>query len=322
MTGQDLSGRAPTLAVVEWPWPEPKCILCLREEEKLSRAHLFPEVVGGLLWSRTHCRDCNSFLGHAVEGAIKDDPSFRYAIERGLRETLPELAAAFSERQSYIARGADDALLRATRRDGEHRIVAATSDDGTLTQSRENAREGIERRLRKGGLSDAEIALALQRFDDADEGAMVEVAPDLVIRHGSVEGWDLPFDGERVSDLLPAAIAFHFLGLRIRRAIYSEIFNSLRDEIRSGASEPTEFIVESGLSRLGYKGAHIVGVEQTMPHVVIRVQFFGELMYRVHLKKLCAKDVLPCDGIALDLATKTLTHLPPKPERALVELPS
>lgn len=307
---------------MEWPWPEPKCILCLREEEKLSRAHLFAEAIGGFLWSRTHCRDCNSFLGHAVEGAIKDDPSFRYVIERGLRETLPDLAEAFSERQTYIARGEDDTLLRSTRREGEHRIVATKLDDGTLTQSRDEAREGVEQRLRKHDLSEAEIALALQRFDAASEGETVEIAPGLAIRHGSVEDWDLPFDGERVSDVLPAAIAFHFLGLRIRRSIYSEIFNPLRDEIRGEAAEPVEFIVESGLSRLGYKGAHIVGVEQTTPHVVIRVQFFGELFYRVHLPNLSSSDLLPCDGIALELATKTLAHLPPKSDRALIELPS
>lgn len=306
---------------MEWPWPEQRCILCLREE-KLSRAHLFPEATGGFLWSRTHCRECNSFLGHAVESAVKNDPSFRYAIERGLSEALPELAAAFSERQSYIARSEDDTLLRSTRRAGENRIVATASDDGTLTQSREDAREGVEGRLRSRDLNEVEIADALRRFDEADEGELVEITPGLAIRHGSVEGWELPFDGERVSDSLPAAIAFHFLALRIRRGIYGEIFNPFRAEIRAAVAEPVEFVVESGLSRRGYTGAHIVGVEQTMPHVVVRVQFFGELFYRVHLPKLCSSDLLPCDGIALDLATKTLAHLPAKVDRARIDLPS
>ena len=305
---------------MEWPWPEPRCILCLCEEERLSRAHLFPESIGGFLWSRTHCRDCNSFLGHAVEGAIKDDPSFRHAIEHGLRATLPDLADAFSERQSYIARAEDDTLLRSIRREGEHRILA-TAEDGMLTQSREDARHGVEGRLRKHDLGETEISDALQRFDRAAEGETVEIAPGLSIRHGSVEEWDLPFDGEPVSDLLPVVIAFHFLGLRIRRAIYSDIFGPLRDEIRVGVPEPRQFIVESGLSRRGYTGTHIVGVEQTMPHVVIRVQFFGELFYRVHLPKLCSSDRLPCDGIALDIAEKSLAHLLPKPEKAPIELP-
>lgn len=299
-----------------------KCILCLREEKKLSRAHLFPGVLGGFLWSRTHCRDDNSFLGHEVEAVAKRDDSFRHAIERELANDLPDLAEAFSEGQSYISRTEDGSLIKAKRRGGEHRIAPHTSEEGTLTQSRDEAREGIEKRLRRDDVADEDIAAALDRFDKAPEGALTEILPGLSVRHGSVEGWNLPFDGGRVSEVFPAAIAFHFLALRIGPAIYSSIFDPLRKEIQTASTEPREFVVESGLSRLGYRGMLLVGTEQTRPHTVIRVQIFGEFMWRVHLPYLCCStDRLPCDGIALNIKTQAIEHLPPKPDRALLSLP-
>jgi hypothetical protein len=306
---------------MQWPWPEQKCIICLREEETLSRAHLFPEMLGGFLWARTHCRDCNSFLGHEVEAAAKRDDSFRHAIERELAADLPDLAESFSEGQGYIARAEDGSLITGARRGGEHRIAASTSEEGTRTQSREEAREGIEKRLRRDGISEDDIAPALERFDAAPEGVLTEILPGLSVKHGSVEGWGLPFDGGQVSEVFPAAIAFHFLALRIRSAIYSPIFNALREEIRSASSNPSEFVVESGLSRLGYRGTLIVGTEQAMPHTVIRVQIFGEFIWRVHLPHLCcSSDRLPCDGIGLEIKKQGITHLPPKPDRAPIAL--
>jgi hypothetical protein len=307
---------------MEWPWAGQKCILCLREEEKLSRAHLFPEMLGGFFWSRTHCKDCNSFFGHEVEAAAKRDDSFRHAIERELAGELPDLADSFSEGQSYIARAEDGSLIRGARRHGEHLVGASTSEEGTRTQSREQAREGIETRLRRVGISEEDISGALERFDAAPEGLLTQILPGLGIKHGSVDGWDLPFDGGRVSEVFPAAIAFHFLALRTGRTVYSPIFNPLREEIRAASTEPTALIVESGLSRLGYRGTLIVGTEQTMPHTVIRVQIFGEFIWRVHLPHLCCStDRLPCDGIALEIKSKAIAHLRPKPDRAPIALP-
>src|SRR5438270_341747 len=250
---------------MEWPWQDKRCILCLREDEELSRAHLFPEFLGGFLWSRTHCRDCNSFIGHQVEAAAKRDDSFRYAIEVALAEELPDLARSFAESQGYIARTPDGSLIRSTVRRGTHEIRAETSEEGVRTQATDEARRGIETELRRSrGLSEEDIAAALDRFDAAPEGSLTEIAPGLSVRHGSVESWDLPFDGARVGAVFPAAIAFHFLPLRIGTAIYNEIFSPLRDEIRAAESDPTEFVVESGLSRRGYLGSFIVGTEQTM----------------------------------------------------------
>lgn len=124
------------------------------------------------------------------------------------------------------------------------------------------------------------------------------------------------FDGDPVSDVFPAAIAFHFFALRIGTDIYQPIFDGYRAALRGESSEerPT-FVVEQGLTRGGYRAHFLVGTEQTMPHVVFRVQMFGEFIWRVHWPLMQSSTLLPSDGIGLDIAAKTVAHLPERPER-------
>jgi len=193
--------HSPTLRRVECPWPQPTCILCLREAEKLSRAHLFAEMLGGFLWSRTHCRECNSYLGSEVEAAAKRDDSFRHAIERELAAELPDLADSFAEGQNYIARAADGSLVRGARRGGEARIVASTSKDGVLSQSEEEARKGIEKRLRRAGTPEDDIAAALGRFDSALEGVLTEIDGMAGVRAALIAHDPIRAFGEHVDKL-------------------------------------------------------------------------------------------------------------------------
>lgn len=300
---------------MEWDWHDRRCIICLSEETKLSRAHLFPAFLGGFLWSRTHCRDCNSRLGHEVEAAAKHDDSFRLAIEQALAGELPDLAETFAAGQSYIHKN-PEGMVRATFRGGDYRIKAETLADGTRQQGRDQAREGLEQELRRKGVADTEIAEAMRRFDEAPNGVFTEIYPGITIRHGTVERWDLSFDGEPVSDVFPAAIAFHFFALRVGTNIYQPIFDGYRAALRGESSEdrPT-FVVEQGLTRGGYRAHFLVGTEQTMPHVVFRVQMFGEFIWRVHWPLMQSSTLLPSDGIGLDIAAKTVAHLPERPER-------
>lgn len=305
---------------MEIPWDDPRCVVCFRDAEPLSKAHLFPEFLGGFLWSRTHCRDCNSYFGHEVEAAAKRDDSFRYAIEHVLAGRLPDLARSFAEGQTYF-KGTETAVIRARFKKGDYRIVAETSPEGVRAQDREQAREGLRVTLERAKLPEDDIDEALERFDQAPEGVMTEIIPGLSIRHGSVESWDLPFDGVRVPDTFAAAIAFHFLALRIRRAIYADIFDPLRKAIRSG-TQNSVFVVERGITRHGYTTSFLAGTEQTMPHLVIRVQMLGELIWRLHVPKLCCSTpLLPRDGIGLDIESQSAGYLPPKTSDTVIPLP-
>src|SRR3954466_11849097 len=84
------------------PWVHRRCIICMRLDVELTRAHLVPESLGGFVWARTHCADCNSGLGARVESGVKYDPAIRYAIEHALVDELPALAREFAKGQPYF----------------------------------------------------------------------------------------------------------------------------------------------------------------------------------------------------------------------------
>jgi hypothetical protein len=282
----------------------------------MTRAHLIPETIGGFLWARTQCATCNSELGADVEGAVKRDDGIRLAIE-ALAERLPDLARSFREGQRYAKR-TEQGIVRAKIKDGLVEVTPSENEDGSLFQSPERARQSIGTILRREGRKPEEVEQLLAVFDEAPPGSGTPLTGSLSIRHGSVEGFDLPFDGEPVSDAFPASIGFHFLALAFGRAIYHDSFDGLRKMIRSGNARSEWHIVEGGRGD-EYAPFHLVGLAQTTPHLVVRVQLFGWLIWRVHFA-FAASSVAP-GGIYLDLTTKTLRPAAPTPMTAPLDMP-
>ena len=87
--------------IIEIPWPGTRCILCL-EEKRLTLEHLIPEALGGKLTSRLLCKECNSSLGHRIEGKAKADPTIRL-LAKGLRADIPALASNLEEGQKFAS---------------------------------------------------------------------------------------------------------------------------------------------------------------------------------------------------------------------------
>lgn len=307
---------------MEYPFPKGRCILCLRGEDEvqITKSHLVPEFVGGFLWACTHCKDCNSFLGHEVESELKRDDSVRHAVEVALARDLPELCEGFAEGQSYVARAEDGSLIRATRREGDFQIKSETLEDGSLRQASDLARQSVGKMLERGGASEKEIGEALRRFDASEHGELVPLTESLAIKHGSVDSFDLPFDGRPVGDLFPAAVAFHLLALRLPQSIYHPLFNELRDAVRIATTDPSLFVVERARDPVGYAPYHLVGMAQTTPHLVVRVQLFGDIVWRVHLQM--AASIIKPEGIVLDLKTKAASGIEPRPMSPIAYPPS
>jgi len=53
------------------PWIDNRCILCPKEGS-LTKEHIIPDHIGGTLWSKILCNECNSYLGHTVEACIEE----------------------------------------------------------------------------------------------------------------------------------------------------------------------------------------------------------------------------------------------------------
>jgi hypothetical protein len=296
---------------VDLGWPHRRCILCCRElsdEVPFSRAHLIPQAIGGFLWAWTKCKECNDRAGSDIEAAVVRDDSIILSVN-ALRDELPELAARFDARTRFVAQS-DHGLVEARRQGDDFEILTTRDDETTIRQSIEDARGGLERRLQRHGYSTEEIAAALELFDTAEAGVPFEVAGD-TYTHGSVQDFNLPFDGEPVSDAFPSLIAFHFLALYLGEVAYDPSLNDLRAAIRRGEARSDWHAAEGGIDRTaGYQPSHLVGIAQTDPHMVARVQLFGWNVWRVHFTRIATKtDPL---GMLLDLKSKSVAPAKPR----------
>jgi hypothetical protein len=295
---------------VELPWAHRRCILCLRDDVDMSRSHLVPQSLGGFAWAWTQCADCNNLVGSAIEAAVKRDDSIRHALERELAGELPEIARCFAEGQSYLGQS-DVGNLNARFREGSFALGTTELDD-SLVQDQARARQSVETMLTRSGLSDEAVCAALERFDHAPDGELTQISDGLAVKHGSVETFVLAYDGEFVSDHFPLAIAFHLLAFFLGDLIYDESLHPIREAILGQSDNPEQFLVERLLDRsTGYVPMHVVGLSQPAPYLVLRVQIFGPLVWRVHLLRVRADRLTPM-GMAFDVKERTVIPAAPK----------
>jgi len=249
---------------VELPWPHGRCIVCLRDDVPMTRAHLVPESLGGFVWSRTHCKACNSGLGTRVEAGVKNDPTIRYALEHALADELPELVQVFAEGQPYVV-PSEQGPLAARYRKGTVELGTTKLADGSLVQERDRAGQTIEAMLKSAGADAEERQAALERIAAAEVGELVDVGRGLAIRHGTTEGGaSIRFDGKRVSDEFPLAIAFHLLAFFVGDLTYGDALEPVRATLRDDHPlDEDEVAVESLIDRsTGYVPKHVLGLSR------------------------------------------------------------
>lgn len=276
----------------------------------MSRSHLVPQSLGGFVWAWTHCAACNNLVGSTIEAAVKRDDSIRHALERELAGVIPEIAQRFAEGQSYLAES-DVGNLNAGFRDGTFELGTTKLED-SLVQIPERARESVATMLERAGRSTPEIDDALARFDEAEPGELTQITDGIAIRHGSVETFVLPYDGEFVSDHFPLVIAFHLLAFFLGNLIYHGSLNPIRKAIREQRDDPEQFMVERLMDRsTGYVAMHVLGLSKPAPYLVLRVQIFGPLLWHVHLLRVRADKLQPM-GMALDVKERTVRPAAPR----------
>lgn len=266
-------------------WPDGRCILC-HSSENLSKEHLIPDALGGILTCDFLCRVCNSTLGATFESTARTDPSVRLAVQR-LDGQIPDLADKLKENQSYFVDGADG-RNHGTIRDGAFRIKARTADDGSLIQPTDIARKSIANILRKSGMDDAPIAAAQRLLDEAPENQRVELGPTLEVVKWSVEKIHLDLSTSRLMNpLVPVKIAFEFLACHLGGAIYADLppLIRTREAIRNMDAEDPSFNVER-LNAEDYKPFHGICFEGNSPHAKVLIRLFGWLAFRVHFLQM------------------------------------
>lgn len=277
----------------------------------MSRSHLIPRSLGGFAWAWTHCLECNNRVGSEIEAAVKRDDSIRHGLERELAGEIPEIARRFAEGQGYLAQS-EAGNLNASFRDGSFELGTTTVAD-SLVQDQPRARQTVETMLERAGLSADDRRAGLERFDQAKHGELTQITDGIAVRHGSVETFVMPYDGEFVSDHFPLAIGFHLLAFFLGELIYHESLNPIREAILEQSDDPDQFMVERLLDRsTGYVPMHVLGLSKPAPYLVMRVQIFGPLVWQVHLLRVRADRLTPM-GIAMNVKKREIIPAAPRP---------
>ena len=265
-------------------WSGDRCILCLKETS-LSKEHVIPEALGGILTCQFLCKDCNSYLGFSVEAKAKTDPSIRIAVSN-LQSHIPELADKFMENQHFISHG-PGGTERGSVRAGEFRVQSRTREDGSLVQPTDCARKSVENILRKEDADDDVIRQALRAFDKGGENERVELPHGLEVVRWHIEKIEPDLSNKIMSALIPLKIAYEFLALHLGTAIYDKA--PQMQELRTTLQESIEDHPSVQVDRLNaseYKPFHGICFEGNDPYCKVLIRLFGWLAFRVHFRCL------------------------------------
>ena len=266
-------------------WPGNRCIICLKEAP-LSREHLIPKALGGILICSFLCKECNSALGTRVDAEVKKDPRIRFAVDH-LESDIPNFASEFREGQEFIIQGPIGSE-RGKIRQGILRVTSRKTEGGALIQSPDESYKSNERILRKSGISENAIQEGLRRLYEARENEIVELAPGRVAVKRRVERVEPDLRSNKLlTPLFPLKIGYEFLALLLGTAIYKQdsALDGLRVALRQGLENHPSFHMES-LNASEYKPFHGIGFVGNNPHAVVLIRLFGWLAFRVHFRGL------------------------------------
>lgn len=251
----------------------------------MTLEHLIPESLGGKLTSRFLCKACNSRLGYSLEGHAKKDPIIRQLAAK-LRPQIPKLATELEEGQSYVTVGPGGSS-KGKIKNGNFVVHATKLPDGSLIQETQSAAKTIRKLLEREGLTESQMALALQTFAKAPENVKIALSPGIDVVKWSVTGLRASLEGPMLNNLIPVKSAYEFLALHVGTAIYQNTppLAAIRLSLRSGQLDSSHIEVER-LQAPDAKAFHGLVFEGNQPYAKVQVRLFGQLAFRVHFKRL------------------------------------
>ena len=284
------------------PWPHARCVLCLREPDAdneqttLTEAHIVPESAGGRLSAEFLCHGCNSRLGYLIEDGLLSDPSVRFAIEQ-ITDQLPKgVLDDMRKRQRWFTTIEGDNVFAAMDSKGE-----LTPLESPSLLKNKNARALLESEWRGAGMSEEGIHTHLGALDDAQPGGTLELPGFTVRPRLDFEPYDfeLPFDKPPVSVLFPLDIAYFYVALFGEDKIYdTPHLQPIRDALlNDDASASAHWHIDSYRDERGAAPEHRLAIRDTGPPLIVHVQLFQSLVWRVSFSGAAFTKMPPRYGI-------------------------
>ncbi|MGR3311691.1 MAG: HNH endonuclease [Candidatus Brocadiales bacterium] len=253
-----------------------KCVLCLKNPAN-SWEHIIPKCIGGRLQVQVLCKDCNNKLGSTLINKVKTDPSIRLAVWN-LKDEIPELFEAIENNQIYI----DEVKNCYKYKNSKLKIITHEKEDGSLNYDTTKADKHIERKLRKDGLSEDEIADKTQLFKGLEDNKFIQLSKKVSVEKRSPESLFPSLQDPLLDERVIVLIAYEFLCLLIGNLIYNEELDFIRVFIKEGAK--SKKLVVEHLKSDHYSPRHKIYPELLETEIIINIILFGWLVRKVHIK--------------------------------------
>lgn len=251
----------------------------------MTLEHVIPKALGGKLVSRFLCKDCNSRLGHDLEGRAKADLTIRRLAAR-LQAEIPRLATRLEDGQTYVTVGPGTSS-KGRIKNGVFVVNASKLPNGSLIQATATAAKLIQKMLAREGLSHAQIASAMRHFEEGPENVKLSISASIEVVKWSVTGLRPSPEGPMLNPLIPVKSAYEFLALHVGAAIYQNTpsLAAIRQSLRNGQFDAQHLAIER-LHAPDAKPFHGLVFEGNHPYAKVQVRLFGQLAFRVHFKCL------------------------------------
>jgi len=282
------------------PWDWNKCILCL-ENNPLTKEHIIPSQIGGLLWCKFLCKSCNDFFGYNVEKDLRKDPAVRIALEK-LKPELGELYYKINEGLNFVAESGRG-LVAGKYKGRDFHVKMFKEEDNSIIQSTKYAKKQIAKELKKQKVNDDDVSRILSSIDNSPLEKANKITEDIEIIKWGIDSIRPDLTDINIDDLIPLKIGYEFLACHLGPNIYHNAFDDIRNILLSGNSNPNFAGVEHLTSR-EYKPFHGIAIESGQPFIRIIIRLFGWLTFRVKFHTLpLQKDLIMWEYI-VDLGNR------------------
>lgn len=260
------------------------CIICLQNPVE-GLEHIIPECIGGRLKSNLLCKKCNNKLGYQFVGEIKNDPTFRLAVE-ALKGKLPGLSSQFLEKATYTGFSVDGTSVRLTKRGKQLQILRhENKEKGVLELDNVNAENYLIKRLQRASRPEDEIKKIIRSFRDLDNLEPLIIPTGEKLQKIPIDKIQSELKTEFVEAGFWVIMAYEFLSLVIGKEIYHSYFDQVRDFILSGKLTPSIAVGSYQGSKI-YEPNHILGIAPEGDRIIVYIKLFGWIYQRVTFFKV------------------------------------
>jgi len=203
-----------------------KCILCNVDlNDQTKQEHIIPDYLGGRLKEVLLCNKCNNGIGAKLYSYFKFDTYIR-SSGINLKKILPKINKAIELMQSYKTKSPVGTELKAKRTKDNLYVTSGKQSDGSIVLPTKDAIPYLTKKL------------IIDKVNSLRLAGKILSTPNLemkrINRKYKFIRWDpteFKTDFEKnniVDERSPTLIAFEYLSLLIGKAIYNNIFDSVR----------------------------------------------------------------------------------------------